>query len=499
MSLDKWCGIEEELITTGSAKECIHKLSNYELKENTPLFTFFSNPKSEGFTVFGGRIYHEELGSHLEITTPECRNPLELVYYNKVLDNVGFIASRTSGQEIYKLSSSYKDEESYVNSLYWGCNEEMERNENTEESIFSTRGSHESYCMNREDFNSKLITNFLCLRPPLIGSGGYDENLEYVIMPRAFFAKKDYDGAARTHPILSARDEPLSTHKHYRVHVTSGEPLKSEVANLVRTGFTNYVIKCIEEDIITVQNTPIIKKPLTVFKELSTSLCNDLLIRTNKGNVKYTDLLYFYLNKVEELFENKNPNPEHNTTLRWIIYVVNNLFSSKTDDVLEWKIKKRAVSYVLDNFDLSGMGVDEAKLQVVTDFGSLGCDDLYDLLLDDSFFRIRTILDSDRIGECMLSPPPDSRAVLRNRIAEKYYKNINEITWNKIILYYKNNPFIENINELDGWNDKRINYELKLVGNKLKILKNKKEYKKKPKKFGRSDEQIIAGLRRYTG
>lgn len=423
MNLDKWQGIEQEFRVTARprryrhAERIINALQRYNFFDDPEYNAFCSKSywKNDGFLRNGSRIYICT-GGHLEITTPECRNAFEALKYDKAADLYAQI-----GTERTSLSGEIQ---------CWKANVELD--------VRYARGTHESYVADKEKFAGKedLLTPFLILRKIFTGAGGYvldRDGMRYVISPRSLSVKSVVSNSSSHRPILSSRDEPLTHRDKVRIHVTSGEGVRSDVTRFLNNAMTSYVIEAIESSKI--RKLPQLRSPLHTLYELAGEQENWTVELKNGDKTDAIDYLNsFYLPAVEELFEERETDYWDEYALKTYKHIMQKLNAGLIEDPyvyrrVEWAMKRWIIKNKLDEFEFEE---DEYGKEVAASFCFTNlCDfDLYEKLADE-IGAVKLVSDRE-IGEALVSPPPNSRALLRLRLAKEFSDAL--FGWNKIAI-----------------------------------------------------------------
>ncbi|HJH27776.1 MAG TPA: hypothetical protein C5S37_13670 [Methanophagales archaeon] len=457
MDLNKWQGVEHEFRVGISSEspglyryarfyhvdEVIHALENYTFFDGTDAICSKLRRRNDGFLRNGSRIYICT-GGHLEIATPECRNAFEALKYDKAAELYMQIGVERANKKYREKMRKRANAPSYIQC--WKANVEIDKR--------YSRGTHESYEVVRRNFVGKenLFIPFLILRKIFFGAGGFvaeKEGLKYVISPKAMVSKRVLTESPSQWPILSTRDEPLGTKDKYRVHVTSGEGVRSEVTRLLNNALTSYVLDAIETGKLS--HVEDIWNPLQTFKDISANTEGDWRVKLANGRTELAiDYLEAnYLAVIEELFEERE-------TSYWDKYVLDT-FKRLCDKFrqglledpyvvrrLEWVMKLWVIKNEIDDFDYKYtskgkfdyrsiyMMDEEIEKEIAAsfDFTNL-CDyDLYERIADK--IGVERILTEEEIGEALLFPPKDSRAELRVRLALEFGNAA--LSWNKITI-----------------------------------------------------------------
>jgi len=455
--LNKWQGLEHEFRVGISSEspglyryarfyhvdEVIHALENYTFFDGTDAICSKLRRRNDGFLRNGSRIYICT-GGHLEIATPECRNAFEVLKYDKAAELYMQIGVEKANERYRKKLRKRGNDTTYIQC--WKANVEIDKR--------YSRGTHESYLVERRKFVGKenLLIPFLVLRKIFFGAGGFiaeKEGLKYVISPKAMVSKRVLTESPSQWPILSTRDEPLSTKDKYRVHITSGEGVRSEVTRLLNNALTSYVLDAIETGKLS--HVDDIWNPLQTFKDISTNTEGDWRIKLTNGRTELAiDYLEAgYLAVIEELFEERE-------TSYWDKYVLDT-FKRLCDKFrqglledpyvmrrLEWVMKLWVIKNEIDDFEYEYTSKGkfdyrsiymmdeqvEKEIAASFDFTNLCNYDLYERVAD----RIgaERVLTEEEIGEALLFPPKNSRAELRVRLASEF--DNAALSWNKITI-----------------------------------------------------------------
>ncbi len=455
--LNKWQGLEHEFRVGISSEspglyryarfyhvdEVIHALENYTFFDGTEAICSKLRRRNDGFLRNGSRIYICT-GGHLEIATPECRNAFEVLKYDKAAELYMQIGVEQANERYRKKLRKRGKDSAYIQC--WKANVEIDKR--------YSRGTHESYLVERRKFVGKenLLIPFLVLRKIFFGAGGFiaeKEGLRYVISPKAMVSKRVLTESPSQWPILSTRDEPLSTKDKYRVHVTSGEGVRSEVTRLLNNALTSYVLDAIETGKLS--HVEDIWNPLQTFKDISANTEGDWRIKLSNGRTELAiDYLEAsYLAVIEELFEEREVSYWDKYVLDTFKRLCNKFRQGLLEDPyvmrrLEWVMKLWVIKNEIDDFEYEYTSKGkfdyrsiymmdervEKEIAASFDFTNL-CDyDLYERVADR--IGVERVLTEEEIGEALLFPPKNSRAELRVRLASEFENAA--LSWNKITI-----------------------------------------------------------------
>lgn len=187
----------------------------------------------------GARYYVDH--AHPEISTPECRSPMQCLVYDR------------AAEEIVRHSMDL------VNS-HLEANQEVVLYKNNSDGKGNSYGCHENYLLDRNLPFGRLvaqITPHFVTRQIFCGAGKvgcespeYEpDHVPYQISQRADFFEEEV-GLETTlkRPIVNTRDEPhCDPQKYRRLHVIVGDANLSETATFLKLGTTAIVLAMIED------------------------------------------------------------------------------------------------------------------------------------------------------------------------------------------------------------------------------------------------------------
>lgn len=457
VDLCRWQGLEHEFRVGISSEspglyryarfyhvdEVIHALENYTFFDGSSAICSKMHRRNDGFLRNGSRIYICT-GGHLEIATPECRDAFEVLRYDKAAELYMQIGVEKANERYREKLRKRGGNFSYIQC--WKANVEIDKR--------YSRGTHESYMVERKNFVGKenLLLPFLILRKIFFGAGGYvadKDGIKYVLSPKAMVARRLFTESPSQWPILSTRDEPLSTKDKYRVHVTSGEGVRSEVTRLLNNAITSYVIDAIESGKIT--HVEDIWNPLQTFKDISENTEGDWRIKLMNGRTESAldYLTTHYLEAIEKLFEEREVSYWDKYSLETFKLVCAKFDQGLLEDPyvfrrIEWVMKLWVIKKWIEDFeykyipkgkfDYRSMYVMDERVEkeiaASFDFTNL-CDyDLYECVADR--IGVERVLTEEDIGDALLFPPKNSRAELRVRLASEFENAV--LSWNKITI-----------------------------------------------------------------
>jgi hypothetical protein len=449
MSLDMWQGAEQEF-AAGPQPVCL-----FEALGGRGVFIFRPVENIPRAHIRNGGVCY--IHSNLfEVSTPECRDALQLVAYDKASEAYARLASwaleEETGQQVHLYKTNIASDPKM-------------------ESEYTTVGAHENYLVEREKYEGKesLLVPYLVLRQVFVGAGGYVGG-SYWVSPRTIFPKKIYSEVSTDYPIVSTRDEPHAEEKFFRVHVVNGEGVRSEYTTFLKHSITSYVLQAIQEGYV--GKTPKLADPLTTGQEISRNLMGDWEVELVDGrSIRVLDYLNsYYLEGVERVFEDREANDHDRLALREFKRVSQKLDEGLIEDLdtsIEWVIKLSLIERGFDdNFQLDE-GLDEASAKEAAAFQYTA---VTDSLFEELVGRrgIRTMVSDEEVERAFRDPPREGRGGLRVAIADRFSEALASLSWSyaklrkgRAIIQF---PFLD----MNGWSQGRISKTLEDINSLLK-------------------------------
>jgi len=448
MALDLWQGAEQEF-AAGSPVGLFQALAGkgvytFRPPDNIP----------RAHLRNGGVCYiHSNL---FEVCTPECRNPLELISYDKA-------------SEAYARLASWAHEEQTGNTVHlYKTNIASDPKGELE---YTTVGAHENYLLEREGYADRahLLIPFLILRQLFCGAGGYVGG-RYMVSPRAIFPVKVYSEVSTDYPVISLRDESHAGEGQTRAHIVYGEGARSEYTTFLKHSVTGYVLQAIQRGVI--RDVPELKDPIKAGLEISENVDGDWRVELKAGGeIGALDYLNsYYLEAVERLFSESTPTGHDKLALKefkWVIEKLDDGLLESLETSVEWVIKLHLIERGLrETFSLDDE-LDEASAKVAAAFQYTAVTDpLYDDLVENH--GLRRIVSDEDIERAFLEPPTDSRASLRTQLAEKFGDSLETLSWSYIKTKIGRRRQTFNFEDLDGWSPGAIKRKVAEISAKLR-------------------------------
>jgi proteasome accessory factor A len=446
LTLNMWQGVEQEYASSSIPIELFEALGT------TGVFVFRPDDGiPRAFLQNGGLCYiHSNL---FEVCTPECRNPVEVVAYDKACEAYARLASWTYEKETDEKVHFYK---ANIASDPKG------------EARYTTVGSHENYLVDRISYfeNLYLLVPYIILRQVFVGAGGFVDG-EYLLSPRTIFPRKLFSETSSDYPILSTRDESHSDEKFTRAHFVNGEGARSEYTTFLKHSITSYVLKAIECGYL--RSVPEIESPIESNKEISFNLEGDWILQLKNGEtISVVDYLNtYYLDSIEKLFSNNSPREQDNKALRIFKWALDKLDMGLIEDLdtsIEWVIKKKLAERAMDYQVEDGLSNELARTTILNQYMAV-TDSLYYDLVEEN--KVKTIVSEKDIEKAFLDPPFESRGALRVALAKEFLGVIKTISWS----YLKLSPGIRyepyEFNNLGGWTKEKVQKMIDEVGSNI--------------------------------
>jgi len=449
MSLDVWQGAEQEF-AAGS-----QPVGLFQALAGKGVYTFRPPDNIPRAHLRNGGVCY--IHSNLfEVCTPECRNPLELVAYDKASEAYARLASWAYEELTGKTVHLYKT------NIASDPKGELEH---------TTVGAHENYLLEREGYADKthLLIPFLILRQLFCGAGGYVGG-RFMVSPRAIFPVKVYSEVSTDYPVISLRDESHAGKGQIRAHIVYGEGARSEYTTFLKHSVTGYVLQAIQKGIIS--DVPELRDPIRSGLEISENVDGDWSVELKDGGrIGALDYLNsHYLEAVERLFSESTP-AEHDkmalNEFKWVLGKLGDGLLESLDTSIEWVIKLNLIERGLrETFSLDDE-LDEASAKETAAFQYTAVTDpLYDDLAENHGLR-RMVSDED-IERAFLNPPVDSRASLRTYLAEEFGDSLETLSWSYIKTKIGRRRQTFNFEDLDGWSPGAIERKVAEISSKLR-------------------------------
>lgn len=380
----------------------------------------FHEMKSDLALTNGARFYNDH--THPEYSTPECRSLKDLIIHDKAGERiVQECANRRNAFLGAPVVQIYKNNTDFYGHSY-GC--------------------HDNYLLPRSIPFEKIVrhlTPFLVTRQIFAGSGKVGVETEtgyrrgsYQLSQRADFIEVELSvDTMDRRPIINTRDEPHADRNRYRrLHQILGDANLSEVATALKVGTTWLVLRLIDEG--TAPAEAAIPEPVAAVHAVSyDTSCKKPVHLMNGTEITPIDHQRLYLAAAQKAFGR-----EDDPDVRWILEkwdeVLNGLEADPARLVhqLDWIAKK----WLLETFiDAEGTGWDDPRLK--------GLDlEYHNLHPDRGLFiglemegKMERLASDAEIKKALTQPPADTRAAVRGLCVERFYDQIQQIQWERVV------------------------------------------------------------------
>ena len=365
----------------------------------------------------GARYYVDH--AHPEISTPECRNALEAVLFDR------------AGEEIIRSSMQLANEGLPEHS-------EIVIYKNNSDGKGNSYGCHENYLVSRQTPFSQIaqqITTHFVTRQIFCGAGkvgaehrglsGKGANQPaFQISQRADFFEEEI-GLETTlkRPIVNTRDEPhCDPTKYRRLHVIAGDANMSEVATLLKLGTTSIVLAMIEDDAF--PEHLVIKDPVHAIRQVSHDTSLSACIMMSDGRMlsalqvqlEILEAAIRYANRYG--LESVDDVVGNDVLMRWASV----LDGLETDpllvaNIVDWIAKKRIVDGFAQRHNLQ---IDDARLKAI--------DLQYHDMRVDKCLALRAglveLCAKPDVMTAMVKPPESTRAFFRGTVLQRWPNDV---------------------------------------------------------------------------
>ena len=374
----------------------------------------------------GARYYVDH--AHPEISTPECRNALEAVLFDR------------AGEEIIRSSMQLANEGLPEHS-------EIVIYKNNSDGKGNSYGCHENYLVSRQTPFSHIaqqITTHFVTRQIFCGAGkvgaehrglsGKGANQPaFQISQRADFFEEEI-GLETTlkRPIVNTRDEPhCDPTKYRRLHVIAGDANMSEVATLLKLGTTSIVLAMIEDDAF--PEHLIIKDPVHAIRQVSHDTSLSACIMMSDGRMlsalqvqmEILEAAIRYANRYG--LESVDDVVGNDVLMRWASV----LDGLETDpllvaNIVDWIAKKRIVDGFAQRHNLQ---IDDARLKAI--------DLQYHDMRVDKCLALRAglveLCAKPDVMTAMVKPPESTRAFFRGTVLQRWPNDVIAANWDSVV------------------------------------------------------------------
>ena len=390
------------------------------------LFPEFETQLVNTVLTNGARYYVDH--AHPEVSTPECRNALEAVLFDR------------AGEEIVRRSMQVANEGLPSDS-------EIVLYKNNSDGKGNSYGCHENYLISRQTPFTQIaqqITTHFVSRQIFCGAGkvgaehrgltgkNSNPNLFQISQRADFFEEEIGLETTLKRPIVNTRDEPhCDPAKYRRLHVIAGDANMSEVATYLKVGTTSIVLSMIEDDAFPAHL--VIKDPVRAVRQVSHDTTLNAVIEMVDGRHLtaaqiQTEIIEaatnyatrFGLDSVDEQIGN-------DVLQRWHNVVA----SLQTDpltvaNIVDWVAKKR----IIEGFaQRHGLQATDPRLKAI--------DLQYHDMRIEKCLALRAGLDvlclPQDVMWSMVHPPSSTRAYFRGTVLQRWPSDVVAANWDSVV------------------------------------------------------------------
>ena len=390
------------------------------------LFPEFETQLVNTVLTNGARYYVDH--AHPEVSTPECRNALEVVLFDR------------AGEEIVRRSMQVANEGLPSDS-------EIVLYKNNSDGKGNSYGCHENYLISRQTPFTQIaqqITTHFVSRQIFCGAGkvgaehrgltgkNSNPNLFQISQRADFFEEEIGLETTLKRPIVNTRDEPhCDPAKYRRLHVIAGDANMSEVATYLKVGTTSIVLSMIEDDAFPAHL--VIKDPVRAVRQVSHDTTLNAVIEMVDGRHLtaaqiQTEIIEaatnyatrFGLDSVDEQIGN-------DVLQRWHNVVA----SLQTDpltvaNIVDWVAKKRIVEGFAQRH---GLQTTDPRLKAI--------DLQYHDMRIEKCLALRAGLDvlclPQDVMWSMVHPPSSTRAYFRGTVLQRWPSDVVAANWDSVV------------------------------------------------------------------
>ena len=390
------------------------------------LFPEFETQLVNTVLTNGARYYVDH--AHPEVSTPECRNALEAVLFDR------------AGEEIVRRSMQVANEGLPSDS-------EIVLYKNNSDGKGNSYGCHENYLISRQTPFTQIaqqITTHFVSRQIFCGAGkvgaehrgltgkNSNPNLFQISQRADFFEEEIGLETTLKRPIVNTRDEPhCDPAKYRRLHVIAGDANMSEVATYLKVGTTSIVLSMIEDDAFPAHL--VIKDPVRAVRQVSHDTTLNAVIEMVDGRHLtaaqiQTEIIEaatnyatrFGLDSVDEQIGN-------DVLQRWRNVVANLQTDPLTvANIVDWVAKKR----IIEGFaQRHGLQATDPRLKAI--------DLQYHDMRIEKCLALRAGLDvlclPQDVMWSMVHPPSSTRAYFRGTVLQRWPSDVVAANWDSVV------------------------------------------------------------------
>jgi proteasome accessory factor A len=374
----------------------------------------------------GARYYVDH--AHPEISTPECRNALEAVLFDR------------AGEEIIRSSMQLANEGLPEHS-------EIVIYKNNSDGKGNSYGCHENYLVSRQtpfiQIAQQITTHFVT-RQIFCGAGkvgaehrgisgkGANQPVFQISQRADFFEEEIGLETTLKRPIVNTRDEPhCDPTKYRRLHVIAGDANMSEVATLLKLGTTSIVLAMIEDDAF--PEHLIVKNPVDAIRQVSHDTSLSACIMMTDGRMLTALQVQMEILEAASEYANRyglesvDAQVGNDVLVRWS-GVLDGLETNPLSvaNIVDWIAKKRIVDGFAQRHNLQN---DDARLKAI--------DLQYHDMRVDKCLALRAglveLCAKEDVLTAMVKPPESTRAFFRGTVLQRWPNDVIAANWDSVV------------------------------------------------------------------
>ncbi|MFM7756404.1 MAG: depupylase/deamidase Dop [Actinomycetota bacterium] len=378
----------------------------------------------------GARYYVDH--AHPEISTPECRTPLEVVLFDRAAEEIV--------RRSMNLVAGHLGEGSSV-ILY----------KNNSDGKGNSYGCHENYLLAREVPFGRLaaqITPHFVSRQIFTGAGKVGcefpgsaaDDVPFQIGQRADFFEEEV-GLETTlkRPIVNTRDEPhCDPQKYRRLHVIVGDANMSEAATALKVGTTAIVLSMIEDNALGVDLA--LAHPVPAMRQVSydLSLHRTMLLRSGE-RMSALDIQWS-LFEMARKYERSHGldavgSEDGEVVLDLWEHVLNGLGTdpASVSDIVDWAAKKRLIDGYAERHSLRP---GDTRLKAL----DLQYHDMRPDKCLAARVGLRRMVDAEAVSRATIEPPSSTRAFFRGTCLQRWPDQVVAANWDSMVFDIGRDP-----------------------------------------------------------
>ena len=372
----------------------------------------------------GARLYVDH--AHPEFSTPECRDALEVVQWDRAGEEV-LIRSMRAARRLLPPG------------------QEILIHKNNSDGKGNSYGCHENYLMDRAVPFARIVQRIMphfVTRQIYCGAGKVgceaantgDRKVHFQVSQRADFFEEEV-GLETTlkRPIVNTRDEPHGdAQKYRRLHVIVGDANLSEVATFLKVGVTSLVLAMIEDDWWGSTDLSL-AAPVAAIRQTSydTSLSETLEMADGR-TMTPLEIQWELFDLARKYADDRGLEPVVESVGREILRrweaVLNGLETdpASLSTQIDWIAKQRLMEGYRERH---GLEWGDTRLNAL---------DLqyHDLRPDRSLFAkvgMETIVEQSDVDDAVHDPPTTTRAWFRGQCLKRWSSSITAANWDSIV------------------------------------------------------------------